>query len=225
MTDPEAAPERSDPEAPDRESPVGEPVVRGDSEVLGERASEALRLDPEDPESVDLAADLVGVFGANPDADTDSLYLLRGAAACAVLVRALGSYTAAAERAGADVTVSFVRKWARVHDLPRPIRIQVATGELAPSAAKHIARLQGTDRCSLAWAAVDHDLTVREVRRIVSERAAGDALEAVLARHGIDLGRLEVDLDPEVYRRLRRAAATEGEEPERLVEAAVRDYL
>lgn len=211
----------------DRESPVGEPVVRGDREVLGEQADEAVALDPDDPDSVALAAELVRVFARRPeaDADTDSRYLLRGAAACAVLVRALGSYTAAADRAGGDVTVSFVRKWARVHDLPRPIRIQVATGQLAPSAAKHIARLEGTDRCSLAWAAVDQELTVREVRRIVSERSARDSLEAVLSRHGIELGRLEVALEPEVYRRLRRAAAMERSEPDAVIAAALREYL
>ncbi|MDF1503171.1 hypothetical protein PYV61_09465, partial [Roseisolibacter sp. H3M3-2] len=46
------------------------------------------------------------------------------AAACAALVRGVGSYKEAAERAGGGVSVAFIRKWARVHDLPQAIRRQ-----------------------------------------------------------------------------------------------------
>ena len=119
----------------DRESPVGEPVVRGDVRVTGERARDAVRFDPDDPGSVAEAAETVHAFatGSLPD---DELAMLRGAAACAALARGEGSYIAAAERAGDPVTVSFIRKWARVHDLPRPVRRHVALGHIPPTAAK-----------------------------------------------------------------------------------------
>lgn len=72
--------------------------------------------------------------------------LLRGAAARAALVRGEGSYKAAAERSGDPVTVNFLRKWARVHDLPLSIRRHIAKGELTVTAAKHIARVRGNTR-------------------------------------------------------------------------------
>ncbi|AGB14831.1 hypothetical protein Halru_0185 [Halovivax ruber XH-70] len=217
----EHAPEGRTPQLPtDRESPVGEPVIRGDETVTGEHASDAVQFDPDDPASVDEAADVVRAF-ATADG-VDHLRMLRGAAACAALVRGVGSYTAAADRAGGDVTVSFVRKWARVHDLPRAVRTQVARGEIAPSAAKHLARIQGSDRFLLAWTTIDAELSVREVRRITSDVADGTALETALAERDIPLGTIELDLPPDSYRELRRRAALEGVDPGQLVADALR---
>ncbi|MFB6354708.1 MAG: hypothetical protein ABEJ92_11565 [Halobacteriales archaeon] len=205
----------------DRESPVGAPVIRGDTAVAGERAREAVQFDPDDPESVAHAADVVAEFAAEPAANADQWYMLRGAAACAALVRGTGSYKAAAERAGEGVTVPFIRKWARVHDLPRPIRLQVARGRIAPTAAKHIARVAGEARYHLAWATLDHDLTVRQVRALASEVNEGQDADEVLAEAGFEPGRLALDLPPELYREVRRRAAVEDVEPDELVAAAL----
>lgn len=205
----------------ERQSPVGEPVVRGDSTLTGPQAREAIRFDPEDPESVDLATDLVYAFAAHETDDTENIYLLRGAAACAVLVRAEGSYKAAAERVGGEASVSFIRKWARVHDLPRAIRIQVAKGTLAPSAAKHIARLKSADRYCVAWAAIDNDLSVREVRTVVSDIASGTDPEEALATIGVTLGAISLRLSEGTYRELRRTAALNDVDPEHVVDAAL----
>lgn len=213
--------ERDPPIPTDRESPVGAPVIRGDETVTGEHAREAVGFDPEDPESVAEATAIVRDF-ATGRLDDDRLRMLRGAAACAALVRGVGSYTGAAERAGDDVTVSFVRKWARVHDLPRSVRTQVARGEIAPSAAKHIARLRGEDRLLLAWATIDAGLSVREVRAVASDVADGAGIETALAARDVTLGALELDLPTEVYRELRRRAALEGVDPARIVADALR---
>ncbi|MDZ7702445.1 MAG: hypothetical protein U5J98_10530 [Halobacteriales archaeon] len=205
----------------DRRSPVGAPVIRGDRAITGERAREAVQFDPDDAESVALAAEVVAEFATAPASEADQLYMLRGAAACAALVRAAGSYKAAAERAGDGVTVPFIRKWARVHDLPRPIRIQVARGNIAPTAAKHIARVAGEARYHLAWATLDHDLTVREVRALASEINEGRDVDAVLADADIEPGQLSLSLPTDVYRAVRRQAAMEGVEPDELVAAAL----
>jgi len=205
----------------DRRSPVGAPVIRGDQAITGERAREAVQFDPEDPESVVLASEVVTEFATDPASDADQLYMLRGAAACAAVVRATGSYKAAAERAGEEVNVRFIRKWARVHDLPRPIRVQVARGRIAPTAAKHIARLTGEARYHLAWATLDHDLTVRQVRSIASEVSDGRDVERVLEESGIEPGELSVSLPTDVYREVRRRAAVEGVPPDELVAEAL----
>jgi len=201
----------------DRESPVGRPVIRGDPSLTGERAREAVAFDPGDPQSLALAADTVAAFARNTAGAADNVFMLRGAAACAALVRGEGSYKAAAERAGGDVTVSFVRKWSRVHDLPRSIRRHVAKGEIAPTAAKHVARVSGPARLHLAWAALDHDLTVREVRSVASAVNEGADVEAALADRGVRLGELAIRLPPEVYCRLRRQASLAGVAPGALV--------
>ena len=133
----------------DRESPVGAPVIRGDPTLTGEHAEQAVAFDPEDPESLALAAETVAAFAMNTAGADDNVVMLRGAAACAALVRGEGSYKAAAKRAGEDVTVSFIRKWSRVHDLPQSIRRHVARGDIAPTAAKHIARVSGEARLHL----------------------------------------------------------------------------
>ena len=206
----------------DREEPVGEPVVRADPAVTGERAREAVGFDPDDPESVDRAADTVRAFDENTVGDEDNVYMLRGAAACAALVRGLGSYKAAAERAGGEATVAFIRKWSRVHDLPRSIRKHVAMGEIAPTAAKHIARVAGEARLQLAWAVLDHDLTVRQVRSVASDVNDGTSVADALAAEGVTLGELTVELPPEVYRELRRRAALEDVEPDEIVADALR---
>lgn len=206
----------------DRRSPVGAPVIRGDQAITGERAREAVQFDPDDPDSVGLAAEVVAEFATAPASDADQLYMLRGAAACAALVRGTGSYKEAAERAGEGVTVPFIRKWARVHDLPRPIRIQVARGNIAPTAAKHLARVAGEARYHLAWAALDHDLTVRQIRALASEVNEGRDVDAALADAGIEPGRLELTLPTDVYREVRRQAAVEGVEPDEVVADALR---
>jgi hypothetical protein len=197
----------------DRESPVGRPVIRGDPSLTGERAREAVAFDPDDPESLQLAAETVAAFAENTAGGDDNVLMLRGAAACAALVRGEGSYKDAAARAGEGVTVSFIRKWSRVHDLPRSIRRHVAMGEIAPTAAKHIARVSGESRLHLAWAALDHDMTVRQVRAVASAVNDGADVETTLAEEGIALGELTVTLPVDVYCRLRRQASLDAEAP------------
>ncbi|WP_123620005.1 hypothetical protein [Halorubrum sp. CSM-61] len=209
----------------DRRSPVGEPVVRADPEVTGERAAEAVGFDPDDPESVAEAAETVARFAAGDVGDDDHVLMLRGAAACAALVRGVGSYKAAAERAGDEVSVAFIRKWARVHDLPQAIRRQVASGRIAPSAAKHVARLGGTDRYLLAWATIDGDLTVREVRSIASAVNDGSDVETAVREAGVELGHVEIDLPLDAYVELRRRASNRNIEPGDLVAEALDDYF
>ncbi|WP_050033310.1 DUF7119 family protein [Halorubrum halophilum] len=209
----------------DRRSPVGEPVVRADPEVTGERAAEAVGFDPDDPESVAEAAETVARFAAGDVGDDDHVLMLRGAAACAALVRGVGSYKAAAERAGDDVSVAFIRKWARVHDLPQAIRRQVASGRIAPSAAKHVARLGGTDRYLLAWATIDGDLTVREVRSVASAVNDGSDVEAAVREAGVELGHVGIRLPLDAYVELRRRASNRNIEPGDLVAEALDDYF
>jgi len=184
----------------DRESPVGEPVVRGDERVTGDHARDAVAFDPGNPESVAEAADTVAAFARN-ELEDSHLHVLRGAAGLRrALVRAVGSYKAAAERAGEGVGVSFIRKWARVHDLPRAVREHVARGAIPPSAAKHIARIDGDDRYLLAWAVVDTDLTVRDVRAAASEVNDGRDVGDVLADLGVTPGELRLRLPDGVPR-------------------------
>jgi hypothetical protein len=205
----------------DRESPVGAPVIRGDPTVTGQQPEEAVEFDPDDPESLERAAETVRQFAADTAGQTDTIYMLRGAAACAALVRGEGSYKAAAERADGEATVAFIRKWSRVHDLPRSIRKHVAMGEIAPTAAKHIARVAGEARLQLAWAVLDHDLTVRQVRSVASDVNDGTPVADALAAEGITLGELTVELPPAVYRELRRRAALEDVEPDDVIADAL----
>ncbi|MFC4358275.1 hypothetical protein ACFO0N_09990 [Halobium salinum] len=209
----------------DRREPVGEPVVRADPAITGERAAEAVGFDPDDPESVAEAAETVRAFAGNTAGADDNVYMLRGAAACAALVRGTGSYKAAAERAGGDATVSFIRKWARVHDLPQSVRRHVARGHIAPTAAKHIARVAGDARLHLAWATVDAGLTVREVRAAASDINAGTAATDALREHGVTPGHLEVGLPPDQYLLLRRRASLENREPGEVVADALDAYF
>ena len=209
----------------DRRSPVGEPVVRSDPAVTGERAVEAVGFDPDDPESVVEAAETVARFAVGAVGDDDHVLMLRGAAACAALVRGVGSYKAAAERAGDDVSVAFIRKWARVHDLPQAIRRQVASGKIAPSAAKHIARLGGTDRYLLAWATIDGALTVREVRSIASAVNDGSDVEHAVREAGVELGHVAVNLPLDTYVELRRRASNESRDPGDIVAAALAEHF
>lgn len=208
----------------DRESPVGAPVIRGDESVAGTRAREAVQFDPDDPDSLADAAETVRQF-ASGETNDDHLYMLRGAAACAALVRGEGSYKAAAERADGDATVSFIRKWARVHDLPRSVRKQVALGRIAPTAAKHIARVGGEARLLLAWATLDGNLTVREVRSVASAVNNGTPLDQALREYGVRLGQLDVTLSPSTYRDLRRRASIEDVAPGDIVSEALEDYF
>jgi len=205
----------------DRESPVGAPVIRGDPALTGEHAEQAVAFDPDDAESLALAAETVAAFAMNKAGADDNVLMLRGAAACAALVRGTGSYKAAAERAGEDVTVSFIRKWSRVHDLPQSIRRHVARGDIAPTAAKHIARVSGEARLHLAWAVLDHDLTVRQVRSAASAVNDGADVERALADEGINLGEIVVELSPDIYCELRRRASLEDEPPGELIDDAL----
>jgi len=204
-----------------RDEPVGAPVVRGDEAVTGDRAQQAVQFDPDDPDSLARAAETVRAFAENTAGADDNVYMLRGAAACAALVRGEGSYKAAAERAGGEATVAFIRKWARVHDLPQSIRRHVAMGHIAPTAAKHIARVSGEARFDLAWAVLDNDLTVREVRTLASEINDGAGPERALADREVQLGRIALDLPPDVYRELRRRAALDGSDPDDLAAEAL----
>lgn len=214
--------ERIERRAPtDRESPVGQPVVRGDAAVTGERAREAVQFDPTDPASVERAADTVRSFAADEQDGGDHIYMLEGAAACAALVRAEGSYKGAAERAGGDATVAFIRKWARVHDLPEAIRRYVARGEIAPSAAKHIARVEGDARYYLAWATLDNALTVREIRSLASALNQGTPLADAFREHGVEPGEITLQLPLDVYREIRRVASIEDVTPGDVVADAV----
>jgi hypothetical protein len=207
----------------DRESPVGKPVIRGDPQLTGQRAEEAVEFDPEEPESVQHAAETVCAFSENTAGAADNVYILRGAAACAALVRGVGSYKAAAARAGGEASVSFIRKWSRVHDLPRSIRRHVAMGEIAPTAAKHIARVDGEARLLLAWAVLDHDLTVRQVRSVASDVNGGESVAEALREEGFTLGEITLRLDPAIYRELRRRAALEEREAGVIVSEIVGD--
>jgi len=209
----------------DRESPVGKPVIRGDPTLPGQHADEAVEFDPDDPDSLGLAAETVLRFSQNTAGADDNVYMLRGAAACAALVRGEGSYKAAAERAGGDATVSFIRKWSRVHDLPRSIRRHVAMGHIAPTAAKHIARVGGEARLHLAWAILDHDMTVRQVRSVASDVNDGQSVATALEAEDVALGELEVSLDLDVYRELRRRAALDGDAPGEVVSDLLADRL
>jgi hypothetical protein len=220
-------PDGPDDHAPstDRKSPVGKPVIRGDPALTGQRAKEAVEFDPDDPESLELAARTVRRFSENTAGADDNVYMLRGAAACAALVRGEGSYKDAAARAGGDATVSFIRKWSRVHDLPRSIRIHVARGEIAPTAAKHIARVSGEARLLLAWAALDHDLTVRQIRAVASRVSDGASVESALAEEGYRLGELTVRIDSDAYCRLRRRAALDATEPSDIISDSLASTL
>lgn len=209
----------------DRRSPVGEPVVRSDPAVTGERAAEAVGFDPDDPESVAEAAETVRRFASGEVGDDDHVLMLRGAAACAALVRGVGSYKEATARAGDGVTVAFIRKWARVHDLPQAIRRQVARGYITPSAAKHVARLGGTDRYLLAWAAIDGDMTVREVRSVASAVNDGEDMADATREVGVDLGRMVLGLPLETYVELRRRAAMRNVEPDTIVATVLEEHF
>jgi hypothetical protein len=217
--------EPDEPLPTDREFPVGAPVIRGDPALTGEYAERAVAFDPDDPDSLQLAADTVRAFSQNTAGADDNVFMLRGAAACAALVRGEGSYKSAAARSGEGVTVSFIRKWARVHDLPQSIRRHVARGEIAPTAAKHIARLSGADRLHLAWAVLDHDMTVRQVRSVASAVDDETDVERALARHGITLGEFELTLPPLVYCELRQQASLDDRDPGDLVADALDAWL
>jgi len=206
----------------DRESPVGEPVIRGDPRVTGQRPEEAVEFDPDDPESLERAAETVRQFAGDTAGQGDTVYMLRGAAACAALVRGEGSYRAAADRADGEATVAFIRKWSRVHDLPRSIRTHVAMGHIAPTAAKHIARVSGEARLQIAWTALDADLTVRQVRSVASAVNDGASVADALREEGVTLGEITLELPAGIYQELRRRAALEGIEPSEIVADALR---
>ncbi len=209
----------------DRESPVGAPVIRGDPSVTGQKAKDAVQFDPDDPESLELAAETVLAFSQNTAGSTDNVFMLRGAAACAALVRGVGSYKEAAERAGEGVTVSFIRKWARVHDLPHAIRRHVARGNIPPTAAKHIARVSGQARFHLAFATLDHNLTVREVRSIATDINDGVSPEEALRKRGYTLGEVTITISPDLYCEVHRNASLDDTLPGAVIEEALSGFF
>jgi hypothetical protein len=171
------------------------------------------------------AVEIVREFSENRKNETDQLYMLRGAAACAALVRGEGSYQAAAARAGGKVTVNFLRKWARVHDLPISIRRHIALGDIVPSAAKHIARVDGDARFLLAWATLDHDLTVQEVRTIASEVNNGSTIRSVLEEKNVLPGKRPVSIPIDLYHRLRYHAAHDLKDVDEVITEAIELWL
>lgn len=208
----------------DRQEPVGAPVVRGDPEVTGAHAESAEDFNPDDPESLREAEAIVKEFSeAMQEDELDTLSMLRGAAASAALVRGEGSYKAAADRTG--VTVRFLRKWSRVHDLPISIRRNIARGDIPPTAAEQIARLSGDTRFLLAWAVMDYELSVDSVRQIASEVLEGESIEEALSGREIELGEIYVSLPSSSYRELRRAASLTNQEVPELVSEAVDSWL
>ena len=108
-----------------------------------------------------------------------------------------------------------------VHDLPRPVRRYVATGRIAPTAAKHIARVHGDARYQLAWAVLDHGLTVRQVRAAASDINDGKSVERALRRQGVSVGDISLSLEPATYRELRRRAAVADCDPETVIAEAL----
>ncbi|OYR43019.1 hypothetical protein DJ82_01290 [Halorubrum sp. Ib24] len=206
-------------------SPVGEPVVRA-TRVRGERAAEAVGFD-RDPGRVAEAAETVARFGGRRTVgDEDKSWMLRGGGRVARALSAASARTSGGRARGGDgVSVAFIRKWARVHDLPQAIRRQVAGGRIAPSAAKHVARLGGTDRYLLAWATIDGGLTVREVRSIASAVNDGSDVEAAVREAGFELGSLGVRLPLDTYVDLRRRASNRNLEPGALVAEALDGYF
>lgn len=213
----------SNPDA-DRKEPIGAPVVRGDPELTGAHAKTAEEFNPDDPESLREAETIIQEFSDGiGTSELDHLAMLRGAAACAALVRGEGSYKAAAERAG--VSVRFLRKWARVHDLPISIRRNIARGDVSPSAAEQIARLSGDARFLLAWAVMDAELSVDEVRQIASEILDGESVENSLANRGVVLGNIHVRLPSVTYRELRRTASLTNQSLDEVVTNAIDEWL
>ena len=77
----------------------------------------------------------------------------------------------------------------------------------------------------MAWAVLDHELTVREVRTAASAVNDGATVEAALADVGVELGRIELSLPPDLYRRLRRTAALSDRDPDDVVAEAVSAYF
>ncbi len=216
--------ERDEKIGADRQEPIGAPVVRGDPEVTGAHAESAEDFNPDDPDSLAEAEAIVQEFSEGMhDGELDNLSMLRGAAACAALVRGEGSYKAAAGRSG--VNVRFLRKWARVHDLPISIRRNIARGAIAPTAAEQIARLSGDTRFILAWAVIDNDLSVDSVRQIASEILDGKSIESALSDRGIALGEISVRFPSSSYRELRRAASLTNQDVDEIVAAAVDAWL
>ena len=207
-----------------RLEPTGEPVVRGDPEIAGSRAAEAVEFDPTDDDSLETATTIVREFARGVDISSP-FEILRGAAACATLVRGEASYSKAAERAGEHVTINFLRKWTRVHDLPIEIRRYIALGVIVPTAAQHIARVKGDARFLLAWAIIDHDLSVRDVRSIVTQVSSGTPMRTALEEADAVPGQREVTIPLDLYHELRLEAATQVRDVDEILAEAVRLWL
>jgi len=77
----------------------------------------------------------------------------------------------------------------------------------------------------LAWALLDHDMTVRQVRSVASDVNDGQSVEQALRAEGITLGEISLTLDTDVYRELRRRAAIDGQEPGELASELLADRI
>lgn len=207
-----------------RREPIGTPVVRGDPEISGD-GWDAVTFDPDDSASLAVAADVIREFVLTDDTELTHLDRLRGGAACAAVVRGMGSYKRAAEWIGDPVTVAFLRKWSRVHDLPISIRRHIAKGKIAPTAAVHIARVSGDARFILAWSALDHELTVDEIRRIASDVANGEDVADALANRDIHVGRLAIELPIDTYREVHRRASLDDRTVDEVLLESLERYL
>jgi hypothetical protein len=208
----------------ERDEPTGVPVVRGDPAIAGDRAETAIEFDPNDPDSLIDAEQEVQRF-ANELEESSAFEILCGAAACATLVRGEQSYQKAADRVGNEVSVNFLRKWARVHDLPVESRRYIALREIVPSAAQHVARVQGDARFMLAWAISDQDLSVRDVRSIASTVNDGEPVQKVLERFDALPGQKELAISTETYHELRLAATKEAGDLDTIIEEAIELWL
>ncbi|MFC6725339.1 hypothetical protein ACFQE1_13365, partial [Halobium palmae] len=80
-------------------------------------------------------------------------------------------------------------------------------------------------RLHLAWATIDADLTVREIRSIASTVNSGDSAVDALRASGVSPGHIELDLPLDRYLQLRRRASLENREPSEVAADALDAYF
>jgi len=209
----------------DRESPVGSPVIRGDESVAGTRAREAVQFDPDDPESLADAAETVRRF-AGGETNDDHLYMLRGAAACAALVRGEGSYKkppnapaatlpSPLSASGLASTISRARSANRSHSVRSP---RQPPNTSPASAANHgSSSSRGLPSTETSPSATSAASPARSTMVPPSIRPSTNTI--------LPLGRLELTLSPVTYRALRRRASIDDVNPGELVTEALEQYF
>ena len=99
------------------------------------------------------------------------------------------------------------------------------TSQLGAAEPHAGARLAGEARLLLAWAALDHDLTVRQIRAVASGVNNGTTVEEALAGEGYRLGELTIDIDTDAYCKLRRRAALDATDPSSVVTESLESTL